>query len=114
MMLKALALVYGLVVERANDDLCQKNVKNAGLISAKPIDFQLIFPENNHKIGCFFTNCTCFSAKFAPKIPFKIGRYQLREFVPNNPAKFDFFPRPVRSPKQYGAIHQILKYHGQK
>ena len=28
-----------IVVERGNDDLCQKNIKNAGLISAKPIDF---------------------------------------------------------------------------
>ena len=28
-----------IVVERPNDDLCQKNVKNAGLINAKPIDF---------------------------------------------------------------------------
>ena len=27
------------VAERANDDLCYNNVKNAGLISAKPIDF---------------------------------------------------------------------------
>ena len=27
-----------IVVERANDDLCQKNIKNAGLVSAKPID----------------------------------------------------------------------------
>ena len=27
-----------IVVERANDDLCQKNVNNAGLIGAKPID----------------------------------------------------------------------------
>ena len=27
-----------IVIERANDDLCQKNVKKAGLISAKPID----------------------------------------------------------------------------
>ena len=77
MMLKALALVYfwsvWLLKEQIKDDLCQKNVKNAGLISAKPIDFQLIFPENNHKIGCFFTNCTCFSAKFAPKIPLKLA-----------------------------------------
>ena len=32
------------VVERANDDLCQKNIKNAGLISAKPIDFQRNLP----------------------------------------------------------------------
>ena len=28
-----------IVIERANDDLCKKNVKNAGLFSAKPIDF---------------------------------------------------------------------------
>ena len=28
-----------IVVERANDDLCYKNVKNAGLVSAKLIDF---------------------------------------------------------------------------
>ena len=27
------------IFERANDDLCQKNVKNAGLINAKLIDF---------------------------------------------------------------------------
>ena len=40
-----------IVVERANDDLCYKNIKNAGLVSAKPID--LVFPENNHKIGLF-------------------------------------------------------------
>ena len=38
MMLKALPLCI-FVVERANNDLCQKNIKNAGLISAKPIDF---------------------------------------------------------------------------
>ena len=28
-----------IVVKRANDDLCWKNVKNAGLISAKPTNF---------------------------------------------------------------------------
>ena len=33
-----------IVVERANDDLCQKNVKKAGLISAKPIDFEPNLP----------------------------------------------------------------------
>ena len=27
-----------IVVERANDDFCKKNIKNAGLISAKPIN----------------------------------------------------------------------------
>ena len=33
------------------------------------------FPQNSREIGCFF-----------------------REFDPENPAKFDFFPRPTRSP----------------
>ena len=28
-----------IVVERANDDLCKKNIKNAGLISGKLINF---------------------------------------------------------------------------
>ena len=28
-----------IVVERANDVVCEKNIKNAGLISAKPINF---------------------------------------------------------------------------
>ena len=28
-----------IVVERVNDELCYKNVKKAGLINAKPIDF---------------------------------------------------------------------------
>ena len=27
------------IVERANDVLCEKNIKNAGLITAKPTDF---------------------------------------------------------------------------
>ena len=44
MMLKALPLVHF---------LCQKNIKNAGLISAKPIDSQRNLPKYNHKIHCF-------------------------------------------------------------
>ena len=50
-----------------------------------------ICPENNHKICCFFIDC--FPAKFAPTIlakSCKIGRF-FRDFVPKNPAKFDFF-----------------------
>ena len=42
MMLKALPLVHFwsiLLLKEQNDDLCQKNIKNPGLISAKPIDF---------------------------------------------------------------------------
>ena len=40
---KALPLVHFwsvlLLKEQNNDDVCYNNVKNAGLISAKPIDF---------------------------------------------------------------------------
>ena len=53
------------------DDLFEKNVKNAGLISAKPIDYQC--PENKDKIGRLFTDC--FSAKFTLKIPGKSANF---------------------------------------
>ena len=39
MMLMALPLVHFCVNERANDDLCEKNIKNADMISVEPIDF---------------------------------------------------------------------------
>ena len=59
-----------------------------------------ICPENNPKICRFFTDC--FPAKFAPKIRAKFPRNQLifHNFVPKNPAKFDFFFRDlsIRSP----------------
>ena len=33
-----------IVVEKANVNLCSKNIKNVGLISVKPINFKLNFP----------------------------------------------------------------------
>ena len=84
-----------IVVERANDDLCQKNITNAGLICAKPIDFQRNLPENNHKICRFFTDC--FLAKFALKIPVKSTDFSaicLLKIKRN----LTFFPQPIRSP----------------
>ena len=45
--------------------------------------FGEVFPQNSREIGRFF-----------------------REFVPKNLAKFDFFPRPIRSPEYYGVIHR--------
>ena len=68
MMLKALPLVHFWSILSLND-LCQKNIKNVGLISAKLINFQRNLPKNNHKIRCFLTDC--FLAKFALKIPVK-------------------------------------------
>ena len=58
-----------IVVERANDDLCSENVKNAVLI------FSEVCPENSREIGWFFC-----------------------EFAPKNPTKFDFFPATYQKP----------------
>ena len=95
MMLKALPLVHFwnvlLLKEQINDDLCYKNVKNAGLISAKPIDSWRNLPQNQP----LFTDC--FLVKFTPKTPEnsrEIVRF-FHEFVPKNPAKFDFFFRDL-------------------
>ena len=63
-----------------------------------------IFLANNHKIRRFFTYC--FPAKFAQKIPAKfpeIGRF-FRNFVPKNPAKFDFFSTTYQKPCQTAII----------
>ena len=49
--------------------------------------FGEICPENNHKIGCFLP--IAFS-EVCPENSREIGRF-FREFVPKNPAKFDFF-----------------------
>ena len=76
-----------IVVERANDDLCLKNDKNAGLIS------QSISSEFSLKIT---TKFTVFYQLFLRKVspPLKknqeIGQF-FWEFVPKNPAKFDLF-----------------------
>ena len=58
-----------IVVERAKDDLCQKNIKTAGLTAQNRSIPSEIYPEYNHKICRFFTDC--FQAKFDPKIPAK-------------------------------------------
>ena len=81
----------GLFLERIVVNLCSKNVKNTGLISAKPIDFQRNLPQNRP----FFTDC--FLVKIALKFPAKFPRNWpiFREFVPKNPAKFDFFLRDL-------------------
>ena len=95
MLRKTGSFLKRIVVERANDDLCQKNVKNAGPISAKPIDFQQNLPENNHKIRRYLP------IAFRPSLPLKIPA-KTADFSailsPKNPAKFDFFPQSIRSP----------------
>ena len=46
-----------------------------------------ICPKNNHKIRRFLL--IAFQPRFAPKIPAKLTDF-FRDFVPKNPAKFDF------------------------
>ena len=66
-------------------------IENFPQISAKPIAFQRNLLGKLSRNRPFFTNR--FSAKLASKIPRisrEIGRF-FHEFVPENPAKFDFF-----------------------
>ena len=53
-----------------------------------------ICPENKHKIGHFY-RLLC--SEVYPENSCKISWFFCK-FVPKNPAKFDFFPRPIRSP----------------
>ena len=95
-----------IVVERANDDLCLKNDKNAGLIS------QSISSEFSLKITTKFTVFyQLFLGKVSPPPQKKqeIGQF-FWEFVPKNPAKFDLFFTTYDKPVYNGtncAIHQI-------
>ena len=81
-----------IVVERANDDLCLKNVKKAGLIS------QSISSEFSLKIttksAVFFQ---LFLGEVCPENCCEIGRF-FWEFVPKNPTKFDFFSATYQKP----------------
>ena len=78
------------VVERANDGLCWKNIKNAGLVSGKPIDLLKITTKSAFFDRLIF-GYVCLENSG------EIGRF-FREFVPKNPAKFDFFSATYQKP----------------
>ena len=87
-----------IVVERANDDLCWKNVKNAGLISVKPPISSEICPENNHKIGRFLpTACQRSLPLKFPRNFCEIGRF-FREFCPQKSREIWLFFRDDQEP----------------
>ena len=67
-------------------------IENFPQISAKPIAFQRNLLGKLPRNGPFFTNR--FSAKLASENSREIGRF-FHEFVPENPAKFDFFFRDL-------------------
>ena len=70
-----LVLVVILVLEsKGLYYLCYKNLNSTG-----QIDFSEIYPKKCNEISC------------------KIGRFFCK-FAPENPAKFAFFPQPIRSP----------------
>ena len=74
-----------IVVERANDDLCLKNVKNAGLISRSiSSEFSL---KITTKLAVFYH---LFLGNVCPENSQETGQF-FWEFVPKNPAKFDLF-----------------------
>ena len=96
-MLKALPLVYLWSVLFLKEQIMtsvRKNVKNAGLISVKPIDLWRNFPWK------WPQNLPFLPIDFQRRLPLKI------------PRNLTFFPWPIRSPAQYGTIHQIWKYDG--
>ena len=86
MMLKALLLVHFWSVFLLKEQMTsvRKNIKNAGLISTKP-------SEITTKSAVFLP------IAFQPSLPRKFPRnsrdigHFFRNFVPENPAKFDFF-----------------------
>ena len=95
MMLKALPLVHFWSVLLLKEQMMtsvRKTLKRLVWSAQNRSISSQICLENNHKIGCFFTDC--FSVKFAPKNSREISRF-FREFVPKNPAKFDFFFRDL-------------------
>ena len=85
-------------------------IENFPPISAKPIAFLRNLLEKLSRNWPFFTNR--FSAKLASKIPtrFPPNWPFFHEFVPENPAKFDFFALPTRSPVHiiFNAAHVLI------
>ena len=87
-----------IIVERANDDLCQKNVKNAGLILWL-FSTQISLEINRFCAElAFFTDC--FLVKFASKIHPELPQNWpiFREFVLKNPAKLAFSSTTCQKP----------------
>ena len=87
-----------IVVERAMMTSVRKTSKTMVWSAQNQSMSSEIYPENNHKIRHFFTDC--FPAKFAPKIPMKFPRNRsiFPYFVAKNPAKFYFFSATYQKP----------------
>ena len=87
-----------IVVERANDDLC--SAQNRSISSE-------ICLENNHKIGRFLPITFLWSLpRKLPRNSREIGRF-FSEFVPQNPAKFDFFFRDLSEALISGTVPSL-------
>ena len=96
MMLKALPLVQFWSVLLLKEQMMTSVRKTLKTLVWSAQDRSIsneVFPENNHKIGLFWP------IDFRLSLPqsCEIGRF-FRKFAPKNPAKFDFFLRPIRSP----------------
>ena len=98
MMLKALPLVHFWSVLLLKEQMMtsvRKTLKTLVWSAQNRSISSEIYPENNHKIRRFCTDC--FPAKFAPKIPAKSADFSanLSLKIPRN---LTFFRRPIRSP----------------
>ena len=98
-MLIALAFAYFssklLLKEQMIIPVKKTTLNNAGHIDAKLSDFSEICPKKSSEIGRFLLIVSWRS--FPPKFPVKSADFS-KDFSPENPAKFCFFPRNTRSP----------------
>ena len=111
MMFKALALVYFWSVLLLKEQI-MTSVRKTLKILVWSAQSRSISSEFSLKIttkSTVFYRLRMLFGEVCPQNSSEIGRF-FREFVPQNLAKFDFFPRPIRSPGYYGAIHHIWKW----
>ena len=98
MMLKALALVYFWSVLLLKEQMMtsvRKTLKRLVWSAQNRSISSEICLENNHKIGRFLPIASWRSLSWNfPRNSREIGRF-FREFVPKNPAEFDFFLRDL-------------------
>ena len=113
MMLKALPLVHFWSVLLLKEQMMTSVRKTLKMLvwSAQSWSISSEFSLKITTKSTVFYRLRMLFGEVCPQNSREIGRF-FREFVPKNLAKFDFFPRPIRSPEYYGAIHHIWKYHG--
>ena len=105
MMLKALPLVHfwSILLKEQMMTSVRKTLKTLVWSAHNRSISSEICPENNHKIHCFFYQLL--SGQVCLENSREIGQF-FRDFVPKNPAKFDFFFREISEALHIAAPHE--------